>query len=188
MFRTLEDRGNRFSVTTVVTLADALISSMESKLVYEYWRPVTAIRAGDTDGNRKTEPDPAWQTLIVTPPYPAYPSNYASIAYAAREVLVQAYGNKGHDITVRSAPGEGSTFEINCREHPVGPERCDETHECSIRPVWFALRRRIDALLSEIRLSDLIGEREADVRELIDITWGPVETAPAGEAPTTASA
>ena len=58
--------------------------------------------------------------------------------------------------------------------------------DCSIRPVWFALRRRIDALLSEIRLSDLVGEGEAGVRELIDITWGPVEEAPAGEAPTSA--
>lgn len=83
---------------------------------------------------------------------------------------------------------EGSTFEINCTEHPVGPERCGETHDCSIRPVWFALRRRIDALLSDIRLNDLIGEREASVRELIDITWGPVEAAPAGEAPTRAPA
>lgn len=68
---------------------------------------------------------------------------------------------------------EGQTFEINCTTHPIGPERCDADHDCSIRPVWYALRRRIDQLLSEIRLSDLIEENEADVRELIDITWGP---------------
>ena len=73
---------------------------------------------------------------------------------------------------------EGGTFEINCTEHPVGPDRCAETQDCSIRPVWLALRQRIDALLSEIRLSDLIEEREAGVSELIDITWGPVEHAP----------
>jgi Rrf2 family iron-sulfur cluster assembly transcriptional regulator len=67
---------------------------------------------------------------------------------------------------------EGQTFEINCTTHPVGPERCAESHDCTIRPVWYALRRRIDQLLSEIRLSDLVEENETDVRELIDITWG----------------
>lgn len=66
---------------------------------------------------------------------------------------------------------EGSTFEINCTTHPVDTERCDETAACSIRPVWFALRRRIDALLSDIRLSDLLLEDESEVRQLIDITW-----------------
>jgi Rrf2 family protein len=80
------------------------------------------------------------------------------------------------EITVKDVidATEGSTFEINCQQHPVAEDRCDETHDCSIRPVWFALRRRIDALLSEIRLSDLVGEGEAGVRELIDITWGPI--------------
>lgn len=66
---------------------------------------------------------------------------------------------------------EGSTFEINCRAHPVDTERCDETSACSIRPVWYALRRRIDALLSDIKLSDLLVEDEAGVRQFIDVTW-----------------
>lgn len=66
---------------------------------------------------------------------------------------------------------EGSTFEINCTSHPVDAERCDEASACSIRPVWFALRRRIDALLSDIKLSDLLLDDEAEVRQLIDITW-----------------
>jgi Rrf2 family protein len=74
---------------------------------------------------------------------------------------------------------EGGTFEINCRQRPIGPDRCAETHDCSIRPVWYALRERIDELLSEIRLSDLIEEREAGIRELIDITWGRAEEMPA---------
>lgn len=76
---------------------------------------------------------------------------------------------------------EGQTFEINCTTHPVGPERCDESHaSCSIRPVWYALRSRIDTLLDEIRLSDLVEEDEAGVGELIDITWGPAEAPASG--------
>lgn len=66
---------------------------------------------------------------------------------------------------------EGTTFEINCTSHPVDTERCDETSACSIRPVWYALRRRIDALLSEIKLSDLLVEDESEIRQFIDITW-----------------
>jgi Rrf2 family protein len=66
---------------------------------------------------------------------------------------------------------EGSTFEINCTTHPVDTERCDETSACSIRPVWVALRQRIDALLSDIKLSDLLAENESGMRQLIDITW-----------------
>ena len=65
---------------------------------------------------------------------------------------------------------EGSTFDINCKTHPVDAERCDETSGCAIRPVWYALRARIDQLLSEIKLGDLL-DQEAEVRELIDITW-----------------
>jgi Rrf2 family protein len=66
---------------------------------------------------------------------------------------------------------EGTTFEINCTSHPVDTERCNETSACSIRPVWYALRSRIDALLSEIKLSDLLVEDESEVRQFIDITW-----------------
>ena len=86
-----------------MAMADGLISSMESKFHYEYWRPVTAIRAGDTDGNRNTEPDPDWLSLVVNPPYPSYPSNYASAANAARAVLEKVYGKGGHSITLVSA-------------------------------------------------------------------------------------
>ena len=81
------------------------------------------------------------------------------------------------EITVKDVidATEGQTFEINCRMHPVGPDRCAETHGCSIRPVWYALRERIDDLLSDIRLSDLIEKNEAGVQALIDVTWGPDE-------------
>jgi Rrf2 family protein len=66
---------------------------------------------------------------------------------------------------------EGSTFEINCRQHQVGAERCDTSHDCSIRPVWYALRARIDELLDQIRISDLLECGEVGLTELIDITW-----------------
>ena len=77
------------------------------------------------------------------------------------------------EITVKDVidATEGSTFEINCRQHPVGTERCDLQQDCSIRPIWYALRTRIDALLDQIRISDLLEGGEVGVAELIDITW-----------------
>ena len=64
--------------------ATASIAAFETKYHYNLWRPVTAIRAGDTDGNRKTDPDGGWLPLIVTPPFPSYPSAHATVSGAAR--------------------------------------------------------------------------------------------------------
>jgi hypothetical protein len=75
---------------------------MEGKFYYNLWRPVTAIRAGDTDGNPRTKPDADWLPLIATPPYPAYPGNYTGVAGAARQVFEEVYGPRGHTITLTS--------------------------------------------------------------------------------------
>lgn len=65
------------------------------------------------------------------------------------------------EITVRDVmtASEHQTFEINCTSHPVDPERCGPTSNCSIRPVWQALQRRVDDLLSSITLADLLKEQ-----------------------------
>jgi hypothetical protein len=100
--KTLAQNARIFALLNMA-LADALIASAESKFHYAFWRPVTAIRAGDADGNRRTDPDPAFLPLVTTPPYPSYPSNYASIANAARAVLEAAFGKRGHTIALPSA-------------------------------------------------------------------------------------
>lgn len=57
----------------------------------------------------------------------------------------------------------GGTFELNCADHPVDAVRCQGTAACSLRPVWFALRSRIDDFLAGVRLADLLKD-EAEVR------------------------
>ena len=52
--------------------------------------------------------------------------------------------------------------------HPVEAERCAESHDCSIRPVWVLLQRRIDEVLDSVRLSDLL-MHERDVRERVGL-------------------
>jgi PAP2 superfamily len=86
-----------------MALTDAGIAVMETKYHYVFWRPETAIVAGDTDGNDRTDPDASFQPFIPAPCFPSYPSGHASTSYAAREVLERIFGRRGHDITVASA-------------------------------------------------------------------------------------
>lgn len=71
------------------------------------------------------------------------------------------------EITVRDlmAASDRQTFEVNCDRHPVSEERCAPEVACSIRPVWQALKRRIDDLLEGVTLADLMRD-EGDVRRL----------------------
>ena len=52
------------------------------------------------------------------------------------------------------------TFDLHCVSHPVGEERCSSSHNCSIRPVWMLLQRKIDDVLEGVRLADLLARRE----------------------------
>ena len=83
-----------------LAINDSLVSAFFNKYHYNFWRPETAIHAGDTDGNRKTEADPDWQPFIVTPCFPSYPSNHGSAANAAAAVMRRLYGEAGHSMTL----------------------------------------------------------------------------------------
>jgi hypothetical protein len=89
-----------------IALADAFLAVFDTKYHYRFWRPETAIRNGDVDGNPKTEPNADFVPFITTPCHPSYPSAHASTAYAARRVIHEMWGNGGHfiDLTVPSLP------------------------------------------------------------------------------------
>jgi hypothetical protein len=87
-----------------MAINDGLIASQETKYFYHLWRPVTAIRAGDTDGNPLTVADPSFTPYIATPAFPSYPSAHASASYAARAVLERLFGHDCHAI-ILSNPG-----------------------------------------------------------------------------------
>jgi PAP2 superfamily len=95
--KSLSENARAFALLNMA-INDGLISAMDTKYHYVFWRPYTAIRAGDTDGNRKTDPDVAWMTFIDTPCFPSYPSAHASASYAARTIAEKIFGSKGHDI------------------------------------------------------------------------------------------
>ena len=57
------------------------------------WRPSTAIRLADTDGNPATTADPAWTPLLVNPPYPDYVSGYNAFAASITRTLDDLFGS-----------------------------------------------------------------------------------------------
>ena len=63
-----------------------------ASILYGLWRPVTAIREAERDGNAATEADPSWSTLIPTPPYPTYPGNQTCMAAVASRTLQRLLG------------------------------------------------------------------------------------------------
>jgi hypothetical protein len=72
--------------------ADGYIGSFDTKYHYRYWRPVSAIRAADSDGNPDTSPDPTWTPLATTPPIPDYDSAHAVEGGAAAAVFRRFFG------------------------------------------------------------------------------------------------
>jgi hypothetical protein len=75
-----------------MALANCFIVDWDAKFKYNFWRPITAIRNGDQDGNDATERDASWQPLNATPMHPEYPSQAGINAGAARGVLEAVFG------------------------------------------------------------------------------------------------
>jgi Rrf2 family protein len=74
------------------------------------------------------------------------------------------------EITVRDVikASELTTFDLHCVSHPVDAGRCAEAENCSIRPVWMLLQKRIDEVLDSVRLSDLLAD-ESVVRDRVGL-------------------
>lgn len=91
--------------------ADAYIADFANKYLYEFWRPITAIRAAATDGNPDTVADPAWDSLVPTPPAPDHPSGHSGQGGAMSRVLAQFFGDHFDFKTTSSTlPGVGRSF------------------------------------------------------------------------------
>jgi hypothetical protein len=89
-----------------LALADAYICCWDAKYTYVFWRPITAIQLGGTDGNDATVPDPTWTPLLPTPPFPEYPSGHSVTGGAAAAVLAAWFGDQtAFSITSETLPG-----------------------------------------------------------------------------------
>ena len=77
----------RFMALFSVAAADAVIAVFDAKYKYEFWRPITAIRNGDIDGNPATERDATWQPIDATPMHPEYPCAHCILSSSVAAVI-----------------------------------------------------------------------------------------------------
>ena len=83
-----------------LAMADGYIASWEAKYHYRFWRPITAIRLGDTDGNPRTDGVADWTPLQWTYPMPDHDSGHAVQGGVAAEILKQVFGTD--DVSFRA--------------------------------------------------------------------------------------
>jgi hypothetical protein len=98
----------RFMALVSIAAADAYIAVMDAKYLFEFWRPITAIRNGDNDDNPATERDASWQPLGATPLHPEYPCAHCihSAAFAAvAEAVLGTADVPELAMTSSAAPG-----------------------------------------------------------------------------------
>jgi hypothetical protein len=77
----------RLGAMSFVALADSATACMNAKYHFWFWRPFTAIRNADSDGNPNTIADPSWEPLDVTPGHPEYPANHGCVTKALMDTL-----------------------------------------------------------------------------------------------------
>jgi len=82
----------RFMALVSIATMDAVIAVFDAKYKYEFWRPITAIRNGDTDGNPATERLATWQPIDTTPMHPEYPCAHCIVSSAVATVIKAMLG------------------------------------------------------------------------------------------------
>jgi hypothetical protein len=107
----LTDNARLFALSSIAS-ADTAIAIFDAKYAHNFWRPVTAIRNGDIDGNDATVLDAAWEPFIATPMHPEYPCAHCTFQGAAAGVLQVLYGDSPakFSLTSTAAPGVTRSF------------------------------------------------------------------------------
>jgi len=138
---TLSDNARLFAILNVAA-ADALISAWDAKYHFEFWRPITAIRLGDTDGNPVTLGQPTWTPLLVTPNYPEYDSGHQSVDGTGQFILTSFFGSE--------MPVEGFSegFPGVTRSYPNFTAAADEA---LMARIWAGIHYRTSMLDTRAR-------------------------------------
>jgi hypothetical protein len=132
----------RFMALVSVALADAYISVMDGKYHYDFWRPITAIRNGDIDGNPATEPDATWQPIDNTPMHPEYPCAHCIGSAALAAVAEAVFGTADvAEVAMTSSTAPGVTHRwSNLRAY---------TDEVSQARIWAGFHYRFSTRVGQ---------------------------------------
>jgi hypothetical protein len=110
----LVDAAHLLAMGNIVS-TDAGMACYDSKFFYLAWRPITAIRNADKDGNPDTTADPAWQALLGVPGHPEYPSQHGCFTAAFSDTLAAALHTKNVDVTMGG--GQGGSSMLTTSQH-----------------------------------------------------------------------
>jgi hypothetical protein len=128
-----------------LTIADTGIACFDSKYTYLFWRPYSAIRNADLDGNAATSADPAWSPLLGTPNHPEYPAAHGCLTSALADVLANALGTQAIDATIWGATGGATT--LTTQRHFADTQQLKD--EIVNARVWAGLHWRNSVLAGE---------------------------------------
>jgi hypothetical protein len=145
-----------------LAMADGYIGTFDTKYHYNFWRPVTAIRLADTDGNDKTTVDLTWTPLEGNPPIPDYDSGHAVEGGAAAQVMKRVFGGDRAtfsvcSLTLPAAQTCGQPSEVRRRYHSFS-QAADENGLSRIL-VGFHFRTAVQTGIEHGRR---IGDRAVD--------------------------
>ena len=105
--RILICKNARLFAVVEIAVAHSYIAVFDAKYTFNFWRPITAIRNGDMDGNDATVRDAGWEPLVDTPLHPEYPCAHCINSGAARAVLEAEFGTGANPLTMTSATAPG---------------------------------------------------------------------------------
>jgi hypothetical protein len=125
---------------------DAGMACFDSKYTYRFWRPITAIRNADIDGNPATIADTTWSPLTTTPNHPEYPSQHGCVTSALARVLAYAIGSNQINATIWGATAATPTGLVTPRTYPAVQNLMDELVNAR---VWIGFHFRSSVVAGE---------------------------------------
>jgi hypothetical protein len=125
---------------------DAGMACFDSKYTYRFWRPITAIRNADIDGNPATTADPTWSPLTTTPNHPEYPSQHGCVTSAFAQVLSHAIGSDQINATFWGATATTPTGLVTPRTYTTVQQLLDELVNAR---VWIGFHFRSSVIAGE---------------------------------------
>ncbi len=135
-----------------IVATDAGIACYDSKFFYQFWRPITAIRNADKDGNPDTTADPAWQALLGVPGHPEYPSQHGCFTAGFSDALAAALHTKHLDVTMPGGENGSSVLTTTQHFNDVG----DIQDQVVDARVWLGFHFR-----NSVKQGEMLGNRVA---------------------------